>query len=1117
TLTTGGKLTVTDVDDGEAVFQVQNNIPGAHGSFSIDAAGNWSYQLDNADPVVQALSEGETLPNEIFTVKSADGTTHTVTVSITGTNDAAIITPAVGSTDTGAVKEDVTLTTGGKLTVTDVDDGEAVFQVQNNIPGAHGSFSIDAAGNWSYQLNNADPAVQALGEGSSLPSEVFTVKSADGTTHSVTIAINGTNDAPVAVADSGFSTNEDSALTLTPNQLLINDTDADNDSLTIISVQNATHGTVALVNGNIVFTPTANYNGPASFTYTISDGHGGTSTASVSLNVAPVNDIPVTANQSLTTPEDTPISGQVIASDVDNDILGYSVTTNAAHGTVTLNPTTGEFVYSPGANYNGSDSFKVTVSDGNGGTAVSTITIGVTPVNDAPVIDLDASSPGLGYTATFTENGVPVSISDTDIVISDVDSSNITGATIILTNPQANDLLSLGALPSGITANISGNTITLSGTASFASYQAAIHGITFSNSSETPSTIPRDITVTVSDGALTSVPAHATINVISVNDAPVAVDDPDGSIVTSVGLRAEYYSYFEGPNGVNLETIEQAELFIANHGPDATFIATKFDYGSPTLFNTSLGQGDNLQKFLGADAASLSKDPGNSSDAIIRMSGNIQLAAGTYNFRVYGDDGYQIKIDGVVVAEVNENQAPKTTVHQEFTIATGGLHNIEIIYWDQGIQAVLKVEMSSDHGASYKILSSETTTHVATHFMDEDSTWTVPASELLANDSDADGDTLTIVSVQDAVNGTVKLVNGNVTFTPTPDYSGPASYTYTVSDGRGGFDTAKVSIDVLSMNDRPLANPDIIITAKNTAAAGSNEFAIRISEGELLANDTDIDGNKLSLLSVSSPVNGYVWIDSGDVMFLPYVGFTGKAQFSYTITDNHGGTSTVVSDVYVANINGNASNNTLIGTESSDTMAGLGGNDIMAGAGGNDFMDGGAGNDTLIGGAGNDLLKGGAGNDSLEGGSDNDTLIGGAGNDNLQGGSGTDLLDGGAGNDQLTGGAGVDTFVWHLADKGSTANHATDTISDFTTGVNGDKLDIKDLLQYENSGNLTNYLHFSSDGQNTTISISSNGEFDGSNFSSTTDQTIILTGVSLTGTDTDIINQLKNNGNLITD
>jgi VCBS repeat-containing protein len=292
TLSTGGQLNVTDVDNGQAVFQAQTNVAGAHGSFNIDTTGKWSYTLNNIDPAVQALKEGEALPSEVFTVKSADGTSSTVTVSITGTNDAAVITAATPGSDVGVVKEDVTLSTGGQLNVTDVDNGQSVFQAQTNVAGAHGSFSIDTTGKWSYTLNNSDPAVQALKEGEALPSEIFTVKSADGTSSTVTVAITGTNDAPVAKPDT-LSATEDTPVTYTAAQLLGNDTDVDGNTLTIASVTSGAHGTAVLnSNGTVSFNPATNYSGPADFTYTVTDGSLTSAPATVTVNVTPVADAP---------------------------------------------------------------------------------------------------------------------------------------------------------------------------------------------------------------------------------------------------------------------------------------------------------------------------------------------------------------------------------------------------------------------------------------------------------------------------------------------------------------------------------------------------------------------------------------------------------------------------------------------------------------------------------------------------------------------------------------------------------------------------------------------------------------------------------------------------------
>ncbi|MCW3170981.1 type I secretion C-terminal target domain-containing protein, partial [Shewanella subflava] len=164
------------------------------------------------------------------------------------------------------------------------------------------------------------------------------------------------------------------------------------------------------------------------------------------------------------------------------------------------------------------------------------------------------------------------------------------------------------------------------------------------------------------------------------------------------------------------------------------------------------------------------------------------------------------------------------------------------------------------------------------------------------------------------------------------------------------------------------------------------------------------------------------------------------------------------------------------------------------------------GDDILAGNEGNDILFGQGGNDQLHGGSGKDMLLGGAGNDSLDGGSGNDVLIGGLGNDTLIGGLGDDTFVWSKGDTG------TDTIMDFNVGNN--KLQISDLLQNEQSGNLDDFLHFSFNNGNTTISI--DADKDGK-----IDQTIVLDGVDLSSkygsTDGVIINGLLNDGALIVD
>ncbi|MDA7085527.1 type I secretion C-terminal target domain-containing protein, partial [Pseudomonas sp. SA3-5] len=123
---------------------------------------------------------------------------------------------------------------------------------------------------------------------------------------------------------------------------------------------------------------------------------------------------------------------------------------------------------------------------------------------------------------------------------------------------------------------------------------------------------------------------------------------------------------------------------------------------------------------------------------------------------------------------------------------------------------------------------------------------------------------------------------------------------------------------------------------------------------------------------------------------------------------------------------------------------------------------------TIIGGSGDSTLTGGTGNDYISGGAGHDTLIGGAGNDSLDGGTGNDILIGGAGDDILFGGTGADSFVWKAGDTGA------DRITDFKIGE-GDRIDLHDLLQGENDGNILNFLRV--DTTTSTLEISSTGQF----------------------------------------
>ncbi|MHA6639898.1 Ig-like domain-containing protein, partial [Stutzerimonas frequens] len=157
-----------------------------------------------------------------------------------------------------------------------------------SLVGTNGTLTLAANGQWTFVANSA---FNELNVGEQVQ-ETFTVTSIDGTEQDVTVTITGTNDAPIAVGDS-LQTTEDVSLSLSSADLLGNDSDPDGDALTLVSVQKAVNGTVELVNGNVVFTPTANYSGPASFEYSVSDGNGGSATATATISISAVADAPV--------------------------------------------------------------------------------------------------------------------------------------------------------------------------------------------------------------------------------------------------------------------------------------------------------------------------------------------------------------------------------------------------------------------------------------------------------------------------------------------------------------------------------------------------------------------------------------------------------------------------------------------------------------------------------------------------------------------------------------------------------------------------------------------------------------------------------------------------------
>lgn len=259
----------------------------------------------------------------------------------------------------------------------------------------------------------------------------------------------------------------------------------------------------------------------------------------------------------------------------------------------------------------------------------------------------------------------------------------------------------------------------------------------------------------------------------------------------------------------------------------------------------------------------------------------------------------------------------------------------------------------------------------------------------LLNDTDVDGDALTITGTPQSADGTVEVhADGTITFTPNTGFNGVAVIDYQITDGNGGTDTAQIHVSV----------------GDGGSGGGRDGIVWGTQDGDLIDvnytgdNDGDFVDNTDALLPGAAPNDDFIIAGAGD-------------------------------DTVFAGLG--------------DDLVWAGpGDDLVYGGAGNDTLHGGAGNDTMHGDEGDDLLTGDQGDDQLFGGAGDDTLLGGDGADSLDGGEGDDLLEGGASNDTLSGGAGQDTMLG--GDDRDTFTNITQ--GDYIDGgEGGDDYDVLDL------------------------------------------------------------------------
>ena len=838
-----------------------------------------------------------------YTVSDGNGGTAIATVNITvvAVNDAPV---AVGESS-GTLEDNALYIEAATLLANDSDvdvatDGQTLIISSVSNP-SHGTVRLVTHSDGSQQVEFT-PDANFHGAASFQ----YTVSDGNGGTATATAIVNVTavNDAPVAVGESA-TTNEDVGLVFTTASLLANDSDVDTatdgQTLSISAVNSATNCTAWIdTDGNIRFLPDTDYHGPASFSYTVSDGSGGNAVATVNITVLAVNDAPVAQDESTDAPEDTPLlinASTLLANDSDADTatdgqtLTISAVSNASHGTVRLitQPDGSQQVaFTPDVNFHGAASFQYTVSDGNGGTATATAVINYTSVNDAPVT--------AGESAQGDEDRL-LEFSSSDLLANDGDVDTATDGQVL-------SISRVGDAAHG--------TVTLDAKGKiYFTPDANYHGAA-------------SFSYWVSDGT-TETPATVRLTIAAVNDLPKAQEEAVASD-EDVVLLFDPAKLLANDSDVDVATDGQS-LSISALGSTShcsVAFATQADgsqriaftpeanyFGTASFqYTVSDGNGGTATAAVVVNLAQVNDVPvarDDSLDAIDEDRTALHISFATLLANDSDADSANAALGGTndVLTVVSVGEASHGTVT---LTATDVLFTPDTNYHGP---ASFAYQVRDSSGAIAQAYASFTVRAVndapvavgETISNNEDTTLVIHPASLLANDSDVDtatdGQSLSISAVGSATHGSVSIDSkGNIVFVPEANYVGSASFVYTVSDGAGGMSTARTSIYFAAVNDTPVVNDELFF--------GKRNITYGISTVALLANDTDVESpQSLTIVDVGNAQHGSVSMNNGSVVFVPDFGYSGRGSFDYIVQDADGGRSTAKTQIDFSHVNVN--------------------------------------------------------------------------------------------------------------------------------------------------------------------------------------------------------------------
>ncbi|MEA5350757.1 tandem-95 repeat protein [Vibrio parahaemolyticus] len=750
-----------------------------------------------------------------------------VAVTVNPVNDAPTIkVDAVESITEDAVNTDTVV---ASLTVRDTDtpEDQLTVSLENN---SNGYFVL--VGN---EVKLTQAGVDAVNNDElNLKNLTISASVSDGVnptaSDSDSLVVNRVNDAPTvenAIADQVLAEDFD-AYTIDLNEVF-----KDTDSSLEFSVSGNNSIQIALVNGVATITPTADWNGKETITFTAKDPSGESVSQTVDFTVAPVADI---VADKATVVEDTPTIINVLGNDTfesTDKVVSLDADNGPKNGTVIVN-NDGTVTYTPDDNYVGKDTFTYVVTSG-GVSESTTVEVNVTPVNDAPVAKDDIAT-------TQEDTAVTIDVLPND---SDVDGDKLSIESASVPKEQGTVEVVDGKLVFTPAENFNGDA---------------------------------EITYTVTDGELTD-EAKVAVTVNPVNDAPTIKVDAVESITE---------------DAVSTDTIV-ATLEVADTD-------TPEDQLTVSLENNSNGYfvlvGDEV-KLTQAGVDAVNNDELNLKDLTISAS----VSDGV---NPTANDSDSLIVNRVNDAPTVENAIADQELSEDFATYTIDLNDA---FKDS--DSALNFSVSGNSNVLVSIENgiatisptadwngSETLTFTATDPSGESISQTVnftvaPVADIVADKATVVEDTPTIIKVlgndtfegdgkvvsldtnNGPANGTVSInPDGSVTYTPNDNYVGKDTFTYVVTSG-GVSESTTVTVNVTPVNDAPVAKDDIATTQEDTAVTI-----------DVLSNDTDVDGDKLSIQSATVPeAQGKVEIVDGKLVFTPAENFNGHAEITYTVTD----------------------------------------------------------------------------------------------------------------------------------------------------------------------------------------------------------------------------------------